>query len=76
MALLKSAIYLSLFLLWIGICYIIVFFTNHLPGQHGVIHVNRSSGNATIYRMPNGIPHVHADSLDMGSYRYKIALIC
>lgn len=51
-----------------------MFVTNKLPGQHGVIHVSRSSGNGTIYRMLDGIPHVHADSLNMGGYSLGFAM--
>lgn len=74
MAVLKTAIYIGMFAMCISICYLIVFVTNKLPGQHGVIHVNRDSGNATIYRLLDGIPHVHADSLDMGAYGLGFAM--
>jgi len=74
MAIFKTFIYALMFVVCIGICYLIVFITNKLPGQHGVIHVNRSSGNGTIYRLLDGIPHVHADSLEMGSYSLGFAM--
>ena len=75
MAIFKTILYIAMFAFCISICYLIVFVTNKLPGQHGVIHVNRSSGNATIYRLLDGIPHVHADSLDMGAYAFLYFLI-
>ena len=74
MAIFKTLIYAVMFALCVGIWYLIVFVTNKLPGQHGVIHVNRNSGNGTIYRMLDGIAHVHADSLDMGSYSLGFAM--
>lgn len=74
MGMLRTGIYASMFLLCIGICYIIVFLTNRLPGHHGVIHVERESGNGTIYRLLDGIPHVHADSVEMGYYSLGFAM--
>jgi penicillin G amidase len=70
----KMLIYAIMFLLCLGIGYVIVFITSNLPGMHGVIHVNRSSGNGTIYRLLDGIPHVHADSIDMGYYTLGFAM--
>lgn len=70
----KTLTYALMFSVCIGICYLIVFVTNKLPGQHGVIHVDRESGNGTIYRMLDGVPHVHADSLEMGTYSLGFAM--
>ncbi|CAI2384247.1 unnamed protein product [Moneuplotes crassus] len=71
---LKTLLYAQLFLVCLGIGYLVIFITQNLPGLHGVIHVNRSSGNGTAYRLLDGIPHVHADSLDMSFYTLGFAM--
>ena len=71
---LKTLLYAQLFLVCLGIGYLIIFITQNLPGLHGVIHVNRSSGNGTVYRLLDGIPHAHADSLEMGYYTLGFAM--
>lgn len=71
---LKTLLYAQLFLVCLGIGYLVIFITQNLPGLHGVIHVNRSSGNGTVYRLLDGVPHAHADSLEMGYYSLGFAM--
>ena len=74
-AVFKILFYVILFALCIGIFNLIIFYTGKLPCHMGVVHVDKDSGNATVYRLLDGIPHVHSDEEPMAYYAlgYSIA---